>query len=386
MNFAIYTNILTPYRMHFYNALYENAKINGDTFHVIVMAETEPNRNWNYNDLKKTYTILLKNYTIAIKEKYTHINTNLKQTLRKLNLDIIVCAGGYNCPGVWDVLRMKKKLGYKTFFWSESHLNESRNYNRLKKTTIELIRRSVYSKFDGFWYAGKMSLDFIKKYSMQNAEYYFMPNLVEEKKYKKVLQYTPEYIAQLKIKYGVPFGKVVMFCPARLSPVKGIDKFLPILSKVKNKDKIVFFIAGDGTLKRKIKMLANELQLDVRLLGYCEQDKIIDFYAISDYFVLPSLSDPNPLTCIEALWSGLPLFISKHCGNYPEVIKTAVNGYAFDYAEEKQTIENLSKLLSADSLWKENARNMSISIAEKNYNTVTVVEEVMQYFRQIVNS
>ena len=102
--------------------------------------------------------------------------------------------------------------------------------------------------------------------------------------------------------------------------------------------------------------------------------------------MLPSLSDPNPLTCIEALWSGLPLFISKHCGNYPEVIKTAVNGYAFDYAEEKQTIENLSKLLSADSLWKENARNMSISIAEKNYNTVTVVEEVMQYFRQIVNS
>lgn len=48
---------------------------------------------------------------------------------------------------------------------------------------------------------------------------------------------------------------------------------------------------------------------------------MIELYSISDVFVLPSISDANPLTCIEALWTELPLFISENCGNYPEVIE-----------------------------------------------------------------
>ena len=36
--------------------------------------------------------------------------------------------------------------------------------------------------------------------------------------------------------------------------------------------------------------------------------------------ILPSLSDPNPLSCIEACWSANPLIVSEHVGNNPEII------------------------------------------------------------------
>ena len=35
-------------------------------------------------------------------------------------------------PGVWKALGLKKKLGYKIYFWSESHLKEDRNYGKIK--------------------------------------------------------------------------------------------------------------------------------------------------------------------------------------------------------------------------------------------------------------
>ena len=116
MNIAIYTNILTPYRKFFYDALYRECKKRGDNFNVLLMADTEPNRNWKYNDLKAEYTILLENKTFAIGETYIHYNKNLKKVLKDLKLDILICAGGYLCPGIWRALKLKKYWDIKCIF------------------------------------------------------------------------------------------------------------------------------------------------------------------------------------------------------------------------------------------------------------------------------
>ena len=100
MNIAIYTNILTPYRKYFYDFLNAECKKRGDNFHVILMAETEPDRKWHYRDLKSEYTILLKSKTLTVAGAYIHINRGLKTVLKKLQLDVLICAGGYLCPGI----------------------------------------------------------------------------------------------------------------------------------------------------------------------------------------------------------------------------------------------------------------------------------------------
>jgi len=143
MKIAIYTNILTPYRIFFYDALYKEFKANGDEFHVILMADTEPDRNWNYDDFRKEYTILLNSRTIAHGNSYIHFNNNLIATLENLELDLIVCGGSYLCPGVLQVILWKKRFGYKTYFWSESHLNEKRDYGWMKIKVREFLRRVI---------------------------------------------------------------------------------------------------------------------------------------------------------------------------------------------------------------------------------------------------
>ncbi len=382
MNLAIYTNILTPYRTYFYNIMYEECKKRGDNFYVILMSDTESNRTWRYDDYKTTYTILLKHKTISYKEMYIHFNSNLKNVLKKLRLDVLICAGGYLCPGIWKALKLKDSLKYKIYFWSESHLNEEKNYDGFKVAMRELLRKKVYKRFDGFWYAGKLSREFIETYYRHGADMFYMPNLIEEEKYKAASYVTEQKKIELRNKYEVSDENVVLLCPARLSPVKGIDRLVPILAAVETKRNFTLMIAGDGELKYKIDDLAKKGNVDVRLLGFRSQKDMIELYSLADIFILPSLSDPNPLTCIEALWARLPLFISQHCGNYPEVVVPGENGYVFDYKNQKKMIEQLEKIIDADVKWVNRAKEISGKIAKHRYDSKKVVNQVLDYFQK----
>lgn len=384
MNIAIYTNILTPYRKYFYDSLYNECQRNGDEFHVLLMAETEPNRNWKYEDFKTEYTILLNSKTITVGNAYIHFNNNLRTVLQELDIDILICAGSYLCPGIWDVLRWKETYGYIVYYWSESHLNEKRNYHGIKVKIREWLRKHTYRKFDGFWYAGQMSLEFIKKYAKQDCKLFFMPNLVEESKYYAASKVSNDRKDQLRKTLGIGNEKIVFICPARLTSVKGIDKFIPILGQCKNKDKAVVLVAGDGELKEQIEVESKIAGIDMRLLGFQNQESVIELYSLSDIFLLPSLSDPNPLTCIESLWAGLPLYISEHCGNYPEVVKQGENGYVFSYNNGKQAIDDLTMIIDSSNQWKINAKNTSLTIAKDKYDSKKVVHNVIKYFHGVI--
>lgn len=380
MHLVIYTNILTPYRKYFYDLVKSECEVNGDNFHVLVMAETEPGRSWKYSELKTNYTILLNSKTVTRGDANFHYNSNLYEILLKLKPTVLVCAGGYNCPGVLKAARLKKRLKYKCYFWSETHLKEVKKSSGLKKRIREIVRKYSYRQFDGFWFAGMLSKQLCERYALPDAEYYFLPNLVDENKFSQ----KPLESQKMKNKKAldIPMDKTVFLCPARLTPVKGILEFIRLFSYSNGKSKAVILIAGNGELKEKIETQAKEYQIDLRLLGEKTQEELIHLYATADVFLLPSLSDPNPLSCIEALWSSLPLFISEHCGNYPEVVKPGQNGYVFSYREPENAIEMLNKIIESDTLWRITAGRISHEIAEKTYSSQAAVRRILDEIRE----
>ena len=132
MNVVLLTNIMTPYRRFFYDQLYLEMKKEGIDFHVVLMADTEPNRNWKYDEYKTEYSILLRHKTITISGIFIHLNWGLNKLYNELKPDVVICAGSYMYPALWRTISMQKRFGYKTLYWSESHLSEKRNYIGLK--------------------------------------------------------------------------------------------------------------------------------------------------------------------------------------------------------------------------------------------------------------
>ena len=83
------------------------------------------------------------------------------------------------------------------------------------------------------------------------------------------------------------------------------------------------------------------------------------------------------MTCIEALWSGLPLLVSKHVGNYPEVIDIGKNGYVFDYDNPTAAVDIIDRLLHSTDIWRQEAREHSLRIASRYYDPEKIVKRLI---------
>ena len=135
-------------------------------------------------------------------------------------------------------------------------------------------------------------------------------------------------------------------------------------------------VAGSGLLEDYLKARAKELAIDAYFIGPKKQEEIAYLYKNTDIFVLPSLSDPNPLTCAEALWSKKPLLVSNHVGNYPEVIKQGENGFMFSYTDKENAVEIIEEMISKSDQWRVQAGEKSYELAQSIYNSSAVVKRV----------
>lgn len=378
MKIVLYTNIMTPYRKYFYDLFYEECRKNGDQFTVLVMAENENNRVWRYNDYSASYTKLLKGFTLSWGETYIHFNKALRKELNDISPDVVIASGSYLCPGTWTILHNKRNIGYKALFWSESHLGEVRDYGTIKIRIRETLRKNFYKQFDAFLCPGELAKNFVREYS-SSGKIIHLPNLIQESQYET----TFGEISDICKKYHEA-GKTILFTPARLSPVKGLVPFMDLLAKCSNKDKVAWLIAGSGELQANLEEKAKDSGICIELLGNKTAKEVAILYQNIDIFCLPSLSDPNPLTCVEAIWSGKPLLISSHVGNYPEVVDEGINGFVFSYENEEEAIKKIEKCIGSNKIWRKEAGEHSLCIAQNIYNSIKVTSRVRNEISMLI--
>lgn len=368
------TSEITPYRKFFYDSIYEYSKEKGFEFKVLLMTRLEFGYFWDSEKLMMPYMTLMKGFHFK-KPVSMHVNLGVNKYIKDYKPNLIIFAGSYMAPTLWLGLSYCKFKKIPSYFWSESHLNEHRTYSKVTLMLRERLRSLIYKNFNGFWYAGKLSRQFIEKYSNTKAKFHFVPNLIENEKYFSIRK--SKQNDNFKKQLNLPLNNKVIIIPARLSEVKGLHLFLPLIDKIPLHSNITILIAGEGPQRRELEQLISSLKTDIRLLGQQDQASMLLLYAISDFFVLPSLSDPNPLTCIEALWCGLPLFVSSHVGNFPETIVEGINGFVFNYDDKNDLISKFKKFVDSSDNWQEEASLKSLEIAKTIYNPELVVKQLL---------
>lgn len=368
---VLLTNILTPYRKAFYDGLYAECLAQGIEFCILVMSETESERRWKYEEYSGKYTQLLKKKVYLGKTDSLYSNPDLIDKLEELNPDYLILSGSYTLLPVWKALKWGKKHNCELYFWSESHLNESRKFHKLTYLIREVIRKKFYKQFSGFWYPGEKAKQLIDKYARSDIKYIQVPNLIDNTSFSTQFESINISKQAMRSKYGINVEKLVFFSAIRLTEVKGMIPFLEALPQNDSLEKLQIVIAGEGELEQEIREYSIQKGIDVKLLGYKNEEEIIELLYAADWFLLPSLSDPNPLTCIEALWCKKPLFVSEHVGNYPEVVKEGINGFVFSYGNEKELHNKYEMACSKDEDWYKNAAAESEKIAKEKFDVQT---------------
>ncbi len=117
----------------------------------------------------------------------------------------------------------------------------------------------------------------------------------------------------------------------RFDWTKGLDCLIRAFYKVKkNIFRVKLILVGIGSEENKIKKLVQVLRLtdDVLFLGSKNFSQLVTIYKSVDLFVLPSLTEGQPITLLEAMAAKLPV-ITSDVGDNPLIIEQGFNGYMF---------------------------------------------------------
>ncbi|MEI6124841.1 MAG: glycosyltransferase family 4 protein [Bacteroidota bacterium] len=151
----------------------------------------------------------------------------------------------------------------------------------------------------------------------------------------------------LKISKNVS-EKVVTFL-GRITFQKGPDYFVEAANKVLERDKNVRFVmAGSGDMMYRMIRRVAQLRISpyFHFTGFLQGEEVDKMFALSDVYVMPSVSEPFGISPLEAMRSNVPVVISKQSG-VSEVLKYALK---IDFWDIDAMADAIYGLLHYDAL------------------------------------
>jgi glycosyltransferase involved in cell wall biosynthesis len=294
---------------------------------------------------------------LYIKPIHFHFNPGLIFNLLKSRNEIIL-GSSWNDLNVLVIILLKRigVIKSKLSIWSEA--NYLTIYSQKRNALRDVLRIWVFKAIDGsFIIPGEMSFLSFDKWGIETRNIIKLPNLQTRDIFFPSTESRP-----LR-------SKPIFLIVARLEEeLKGILNFFEAIG-IDNLKNIEVRIAGSGNSQGLYTSFIRKNNLDhnIFLLGNLGQNDLSTEYKNADVFLLPSYSDPSPLSVVEALFSGLPLLISNRCGNHYEAVLDGGNGYVFDPYCKIDTLSKFEILMEKRNSWKRFSEK-SIELANKNFN------------------
>lgn len=163
----------------------------------------------------------------------------------------------------------------------------------------------------------------------------YLPNLVDESRFCRV-----EHVERVE---------KICLIPARLEPVKGLVPFFELLT-AEMLEGWKIRLMGQGPLKAEIESTLEKrgIREFVEIVDYVPYGEMPQYYAAADLLLLPSLYDPNPLSVIEALHTGLAVAVSSQAGNVEEAVTEGVNGWVLPVLDNDAFLKKLQEVFASD--------------------------------------
>lgn len=317
MSLVVLTNIPTPYRTAFFDAVAAEAARIGRVFHVLYCATTEPGRHWPYEPaaMRHPHTVLA-GWHPRLAGTTAHLNLGVLAALRTLRPTTLLVAGAWNTPTM--LMAAWSDVPCRRIFWSEGHADAVLHPDGF----VAWARRRAYRTYDAFAVPNGRSATWARAQAGEAKPIVDLPNAIDTEFYRPA---PPEQKTAARRQLGLPATGRVLVQVGALTERKGplpLARAFLAMAPAERRDAVLVLV-GTGPQEAELRMLAASSEGTLRLLGQRDPAGVREALHAADTFVLNTFLDPNPLSPIEAAACGLPLLLSVRSGNGDELITVA---------------------------------------------------------------
>lgn len=198
------------------------------------------------------------------------------------------------------------------------------------------------------WRAFRRPLSAIERFAIRGADVLTCPGPLIRK--RLVLEYGTKPKSTLVVPNGVDLGRYgrldqktakkkmgapdkLMIFTGRLTESKGL---FTLMEAMRSLNDYALWIVGSGPLEKQLKGAAPD---NVKFLGF--RADIPELLASADIFVLPSISESQPISLLEAMAAGVPV-VASGVGEIPSVVGKA--GVLIEPGSAKEIVSAVRKL------------------------------------------
>lgn len=189
----------------------------------------------------------------------------------------------------------------------------------------------------------------------------------------------PEIQHHYAIPERIKKEKRVLFL-GRITFQKGPEYFMEaarlVLEKVPN---CRFFMAGTGDMLPQLVRRAGQLRIGHRFhfAGFLRGEQVDRMFALSDLYVMPSVSEPFGITPLEAMVYDVPVLVSKQSG-VAEILQHALKA---DFWDTRDLADKICAVLTYPALAKELVKNCREEM--KSIRWTNAADQLLQLYSTV---
>jgi glycosyltransferase involved in cell wall biosynthesis len=182
---------------------------------------------------------------------------------------------------------------------------------------------------------------------------------------------------------NLPTNAIILLTVAVLREPKGIQYLIKALPALVQKfPNLYYLVVGDGEYKGMLEKIVKEASMEEHVIFAGQRNDVREMLALSDVFVLPTLTDALPTVLIEALAAELPI-VASNVGGVPEIVTHELNGLLVPPADSVKLTEACLRLVQD----KDTAREMATSglkIAKERFDIHDQVKILSHLYEELL--
>ncbi|WP_252346104.1 MULTISPECIES: glycosyltransferase family 4 protein [unclassified Paludibacterium] len=225
--------------------------------------------------------------------------------------------------------------------------------------------------------AEMIKLEIQQRFGLPEARFAVIYNGVDTEAFHPGL--AAEFRAAMRTEWQVPADAPVLLYVGSGFERKGVARALAAMAAW---PEVYLVVVGTDKHLVRYQREAERLGLAGRVRFCGARQDVRPFYAMADAFVLPTLYDPFPNVCVEALACGLPVLTTPTCGA-AELLRRGENGWVAEARDAPAWSALVGEWLQARAAWPDMRTAARESVATLHLSAMA--ERLLAHYRALLD-